>query len=225
MPAGPQCRSSRAPIFGGEAMVVSGHAAATLAMRSAVRSGQGADRGGTACLLLADHNAISLVQSVFNVFGSMVIDPSSGILFNNRMQGFTHRPDQPNSVGPRRRPAHTLCPVSVRRGGRMRFALATPGGLSQTLTHIQVLSYLIDEGRDVAASVEAPRWCNTKTGDVLLDREFPPSVAAELARMGHKAERAEDAYFYGSAKAIELLATGTLAGGADYRREAFALGY
>jgi gamma-glutamyltranspeptidase/glutathione hydrolase len=203
----------------------------TAAMQSAVLSGAGgqriADRGGTACLLLADHqgNAISLVQSVFNVFGSMVLDLATGILFNNRMQGFTHRPDKPNSVGPGRRPAHTLCPVLVRRGGRVRFALATPGGLSQTLTNIQVLSYLVDEGRDVAAAVEAPRWCNTKTGDVLLDGEFSQSVAADLARMGHKAERADDAYFYGSAKAIELLDTGILAGGADYRREAFALGY
>jgi gamma-glutamyltranspeptidase / glutathione hydrolase len=162
---------------------------------------------------------------VFNVFGSMMLDPATGILFNNRMQGFTHRPGKPNSVGPGRRPAHTLCPVLVRRDGRLRFALATPGGLSQTLTNIQVLSYLVDEGRDVAAAVEAPRWCNTKSGDVLLDGEFSPSVAAELAQMGHKAERAEDAYFYGSAKAIELLDGGTLAGGADYRREAFALGY
>jgi gamma-glutamyltranspeptidase/glutathione hydrolase len=203
----------------------------TAAMRSAVLGGatgrKVADRGGTSCLLLADQhgNAISLVQSVFNVFGSMVLDPATGILFNNRMQGFTHKPGNPNSVGPGRRPAHTLCPVLVRRGGRVRFALATPGGLSQTLTNIQVLSYLVDEGRDVAAAVEAPRWCNTKTGDVLLDGEFSPSIAAELARMGHKAERAEDAYFYGSAKAIEVLDTGTLAGGADYRREAFALGY
>jgi gamma-glutamyltranspeptidase len=203
----------------------------TAAMRSAVLGAAAgrkvADRGGTSCLLLADQhgNAISLVQSVFNVFGSMVLDPATGILFNNRMQGFTHKPGNPNSVGPGRRPAHTLCPVLVRRGGRLRFALATPGGLSQTLTNIQVLSYLVDEGRDVAAAVEAPRWCNTKTGDVLLDGEFSPSIAAELARMGHKAERAEDAYFYGSAKAIEVLDTGTLAGGADYRREAFALGY
>ncbi|HEY2230024.1 MAG TPA: gamma-glutamyltransferase family protein [Xanthobacteraceae bacterium] len=203
----------------------------TAAMQSAVLNGAGdrkvAERGGTACLLLADRegNAISLVQSVFNVFGSMVLDPATGILFNNRMQGFTHKPGRPNSVGPGRRPAHTLCPVLVRRGGRLRFALASPGGLSQTLTNIQVLSYLVDEGRDVAAAVEAPRWCNTRSGDVLLDGEFAPSIAADLARMGHKAERAEDAYFYGSAKAIELLATGTLAGGADYRREAFALGY
>jgi hypothetical protein len=31
MPAGPQCRSARAPVFGRQAMVVSGHAAGTLA--------------------------------------------------------------------------------------------------------------------------------------------------------------------------------------------------
>ena len=203
----------------------------TAAIQSAVLNGAGhqrvADRGGTACVLLADQhgNAISLVQSVFNAFGSMVLDPGTGILFNNRMQGFTHAPNQPNSVGPGRRPAHTLCPVLVRRGGRLRYALATPGGLSQTLTNVQVLNYLIDEGRDVAAAVEAPRWCNTKSGDVLLDGEFSPAIVAELARMGHKAERADDAYFYGSAKAIELLDTGTLAGAADYRREAYALGY
>jgi gamma-glutamyltranspeptidase len=200
-------------------------------MRAAVLSGSAgrklAERGGTACLLLADAqgNAISLVQSVFNVFGSMVLDPETGILFNNRMQGFDHRAGKPNSVGPGRRPAHTLCPVLVRRGGRLRYALATPGGLSQTLTNVQVLNYLLDEGYDVAAAVEAPRWCNTRTGDVLLDGEFAPAIAAELARMGYRAERADDAYFYGSAKAIELLDSGTLAGGADYRREAFALGY
>jgi gamma-glutamyltranspeptidase/glutathione hydrolase len=200
-------------------------------MRGAVLNGTAhrkvAERGGTACLLLADAqgNAISMVQSVFNVFGSMMLDPETGILFNNRMQGFTHRSGQPNSVGPGRRPAHTLCPVLVRRDGRVRYALATPGGLSQTLTNVQVLSYLLDEGYDVAAAVEAPRWCNTRTGDVLLDGEFAPAIASELAQMGHRAERADDAYFYGSAKAIERLESGALAGGADYRREAFALGY
>jgi gamma-glutamyltranspeptidase/glutathione hydrolase len=203
----------------------------TAAMQAAVLSGTAGrkvtEQGGTACLLLVDGegNAVSLVQSVFNVFGSMMLDPDTGILFNNRMQGFTHREGRPNSVGPGRRPAHTLCPVLVRRDGRLRYALATPGGLSQTLTNVQVLSYLVDEGYDVAAAVEAPRWCNTRGGDVLLDGEFDPTIVDELARMGHRAARADDAYFYGSAKAIELFDSGTLAGGADYRREAFALGY
>jgi gamma-glutamyltranspeptidase/glutathione hydrolase len=187
----------------------------------------GPDSGGTSCLIFADAegNAISLVQSIFNVFGAVLLDPKTGILFNNRMQSFTNKPGKPNSIDPHKRPAHTLCPVMVLRGGRTRFAMATPGGLSQTLTNVQVLSNLIDLGMDVQAAVEAPRWCNTKTGDFLMEREFPQDIVGELAAMGHKATRRDDAYFYGSAKAIEVLSSGALAGAADFRREGYALGW
>src|SRR4051794_34791967 len=183
--------------------------------------------GGTACLLIADEygNAVSMVQSVFNVFGAALLDPQTGILFNNRMQGFTHKPDHPNSVAPGKRPAHTLCPVLVRRDGRVCYVLATPGGISQTLTNVQVINYLIDGGMDVAAAVDAPRWCNTKTGEFLLEASFPESIIATLADMGHSASQADDPYYYGSAKAIELLSSGMLAGAGDRHREAAALGY
>ena len=121
-------------------------------MQAAVRAPASAaavrNTGGTACLLIADEhgNAVSVVQSVFNVFGAVLLDPQTGILFNNRMQGFTHKPGHPNSVAPGKRPAHTLCPVLVRRDGRVRYALATPGGISQTLTNVQVINHLIDGG-------------------------------------------------------------------------------
>jgi len=46
---------------------------------------------------------------------------------------------------------------------------------------------------------------------------------ASLAAV-HHAERRDDGYFYGSAKVIKRSTNGTLAGGADFRREAFALG-
>jgi gamma-glutamyltranspeptidase/glutathione hydrolase len=202
----------------------------TTVMRGAVLSltdaKTGTDSGGTSCLIFADAegNAITLVQSVFNVFGAGVLEPSTGILLNNRMQGFMHKPGKANSVGPNKRPAHTLCPVMVTRGDRLRFAMATPGGLSQTLTNVQVLSHLVDAGLDVQAAVEHPRWCNTKTGDFLMECEFEESVVAELAALGHKAKRLDDGYYYGSAKVIEMLPSGNLAGAADFRREAFALG-
>jgi gamma-glutamyltranspeptidase/glutathione hydrolase len=185
------------------------------------------DKGGTSCLLVADSegNAICMVQSVFNVFGCMFMEPSSGVLFNNRMQGFTHEPGKPNSIAGGKRPAHTLSPVIVRHDGRVRYIVASPGGLSQTLTNTQVLTHLIDGGTDVATAVEAPRWCNTKSGDFLIEPEFSESVIPILATMGHAARRADDAYFYGSAKALEILPTGNLAGAADHRREAFALGW
>jgi gamma-glutamyltranspeptidase/glutathione hydrolase len=204
---------------------------ATAKMQAAVRgvapAGRVADRAGTSCLLIADRdgNAISMVQSVFNVFGSCCRDPETGILFNNRLQGFRHTPGHANSIAPGKRPAHTLCPVMVHRDGRVRFVLASPGGLSQTLTNVQVLTNLIDSGMDVAAAVEAPRWCNTRSGDFRIEQEFPERLVAELQQLGHAATRADDSYFYGSAKAIEILPSGNLAGAADHRREAFALGF
>lgn len=184
------------------------------------------NHGGTACLLLADAegNAISMVQSVYNVFGSCCLDPQTGILFNNRMQDFTHRPNEANSVGPGRRPAHTLCPVLVHRDERVRYVLASPGGISQTLTNVQLLNHLIDGHIDVGAAVEAPRWCNRRTGDFLIEPGFAPDAVETLRAMGHTVKVADDPYFYGSAKAIERMPSGNLAGAGDHRREAFALG-
>jgi gamma-glutamyltranspeptidase len=186
----------------------------------------GRDSGGTSCILLADRegNAISLIQSIFNVFGAAFLEPGTGILFNNRMQSFTAAPGKVNSLAPGKRPAHTLSPVIALKEKRLHYALATPGGLSQTLTNVQVLSYLLDGGLDVQAAVEAPRWCNTKSGDFLIEREFPEEILPALAALGHRAERRDDGYFYGSAKAIERLPSGNLAGGADFRREGFAAG-
>jgi gamma-glutamyltranspeptidase/glutathione hydrolase len=182
--------------------------------------------GGTACVLVADTegNMICIVQSIYNVFGSAFMDPATGILFNNRMQDFDHRPGLPGSVGPARRPFHTLCPIMVHKDGRPRYALASPGGISQTLTGAQVLTELLDVGSDVSAAVEAPRWCNRKSGDFLIEPSFPESMIETLAAMGHKARRGGDPYFFGSAKAIEWLPSGNLAGAGDHRREAFVLG-
>jgi gamma-glutamyltranspeptidase len=186
------------------------------------------DRSGTSCLMVADEsgNAVCVVQSVFAVFGSYFRDPATGILFNNRMSGFTATPGEANTVAPGKRPAHTLCPIMVQRDGRLRYVLASPGGLSQTVTNTQVLGRLIDDGVDVAAAVEAPRWCNHTHGtDLFLERELPESYVAALAAMGHKARHADDPFYYGSAKALEILPSGNFAGAGDHRREAFALGY
>ena len=197
------------------------------AVRGMASGGKVPGSGGTACILLADSqgNMISLVQSIYNVFGSTFLEPETGILFNNRMQDFDHKPGQPNSVGPGRRPFHTLCPILVHQDGRPRFALCSPGGISQTLTGVQVITELIDRGSDVSVAVEAPRWCNRKGGDFLIEPSFPNELVETLAGMGHKARRGGDPYYFGSAKAIEWLSSGNLAGAGDHRREAFALGY
>ena len=199
-------------------------------MQAAVRAmspkGKVSGSGGTACITMADSkgNMLTIVQSIYNVFGSAFMDPATGVLFNNRMQDFKHQPGLPGSVGPGRRPFHTLCPIMVHKGGRPRFALASPGGISQTLTGAQMMYELLDRGSDVSAAVEAPRWCNRKGGDFLIEPFFPASMPEALAKYGHKARRGGDPYFFGSAKCIEWLDSGNLAGAGDHRREAFAAG-
>jgi gamma-glutamyltranspeptidase len=203
---------------------------ATLSMERAVlkriRGAQRPDAGGTSCLLVADAegSAVNIVQSVFHVFGSQFLEPRTGILFNNRMNGFTSTPGKPATVGPRLRPPHTLCPIIVSREGQLRYVLASPGGLSQTLTNVQVINQLLDGGHDVGTAVESPRWCNTMSGELLIEPEFPGDTVEHLRGLGHEVKRQADPYFYGSAKAIEYLPGGVLAGAADQRREAFAVG-
>ena len=183
-------------------------------------------RGGTSCIVIADSagNGLSLVQSVFHQFGSAVLDPGSGVLLNNRMMGFTNDPSNPSVVAPGKRPSHTLNPALVRDGGKLRYLLATPGGPSQTMTIIQVLTNLVDRGMELTAAIDAPRWSVNLDGGMLLEEGYAPEVGAELTGLGQETTPASGALFFGSTKTIEVLANGVLCGAADTRREASAVG-
>ncbi len=204
----------------------------TARLRAAVR-GDGAPRaasahaaGGTSCIAIADGegNGISVVQSVFHVFGAAFLDPGTGIHMNNRMTGFTLDPGHAGVLAPGKRPAHTLNPVVVLEGGALRYLMTTPGGPSQTLTHVQILSNLVDRGLELTAAIDAPRWSIDLSGAALLDEAFPDAVADRLAEAGFPAARAAGASYFGSAKIIERRPDGILLGAADTRREAYAAG-
>ena len=182
--------------------------------------------GGTSCITIADGegNGISVVQSVFHVFGSAFLDPGTGILMNNRMTGFSIDPESANALAPGKRPAHTLNPVVVLDGGKLRYLMTTPGGPSQTLSHVQILNNMVDRGMELTAAIEAPRWSINMQGETLLDEAFDDSIADRLADAGFPVKRAAGAAYFGSAKMIEVAEDGVLMGAADTRREAYAVG-
>lgn len=59
----------------------------------------------------ADGHAVTLIQSVFQTFGSGLLDPDTGIVLHNRGSAFSIDPTHPGRVRPGARPPHTLCPV------------------------------------------------------------------------------------------------------------------
>lgn len=202
----------------------------TKRLRQAVRSGEHAALphpvAGTSCIVIADSSgdAISVVQSVFHVFGSAFLDPNSGVLMNNRMTGFSIDPKHASAVAPNKRPSHTLNPVVVLDGDRVRNLMTTPGGPAQTITNVQILSNMVDRGLELSAAVEEPRWSINLAGDTMLDDAISDDTERRLERLGLPTIRATGASYFGSAKMMEILPNGVMCGVADVRREAYAVG-
>jgi len=177
----------------------------------------------------ADGNALAMLQSVFQPFGSGAVDLATGILLNNRMFDFSPEAGQPNSVAAGVRPAHTLNPWLITRhtppGTHM--AGVSPGGISQTTTGFQLIARaLTDDARTLGQIVASPRWSLSRTGEVLLEPGIAPEVADWLRTRGHAVvENSEHEFYFGSAKLLRRTSQGWLEAAADSRRQATALAW
>src|SRR5439155_27234655 len=155
--------------------------------------------GGTIYLAAVDAegNAVSLIQSNYMGFGSGVVDPDTGIHYQNRGSYFSLDPDHPNVLAPGKRTLHTLLPGMLFRAGEDRPWVVTGsmGGDDQPQIHAQVVSNLVDGGLDVATTVGAPRWF--VDGDehfappvnVRVERRYPAAIFDALESIGHLVTR------------------------------------
>src|SRR5205814_2839439 len=68
--------------------------------------------GGTVSLSVVDAegNAVSLIESNYMGFGSGIVDPVTGIAYQNRGSYFSLDLNHPNVLAPRKRTLHTLLP-------------------------------------------------------------------------------------------------------------------
>ncbi len=176
-----------------------------------LQAGRGPQAGDTVYLCAADRDGlvVSLIQSVFETFGSGVLVPGSGVLLHNRGHSFDLDRDSPNQLAPGKRPRHTLIPGFALRDGRPWLAFGTRGADGQPQTAVQLLVGMLDFGRDVAAAVEAPRWVHGMGAGgrdgLVLESRFGRSVTDELRRRGwHTRETGRFDDLMGSAQLIEV---------------------
>ena len=71
--------------------------------------------GGTIYLATADRwgNMVSLIHSVYSVYGSGATVGKYGFVLHNRGSQFSLDPRSPNVVAPRKRPFHTIIPLNI----------------------------------------------------------------------------------------------------------------
>ncbi|WP_063798127.1 gamma-glutamyltransferase [Streptomyces sp. 150FB] len=187
-------------------------------------------RGDTVGIAAVDSSgyAISIIQSVFDSFGAAVLEADTGILLQNRGTSFSLDSRSPNVIQPGKRPKHTLMPVMVTRGRRVRWVSSTMGGHGQPQIHAQVLIQLLN-GKSPRDAVSAPRWVvgPRSPGDtsdtVHYESDVPGSTVAHLVADGFPVrEVPARTEFLGHTNVVSVEADGTLTAGSDPRSDGSA---
>jgi gamma-glutamyltranspeptidase/glutathione hydrolase len=193
----------------------------------------GDPEGDTTGFVVADArgNVASVIQSLFNGFGSGVVVPGCGVVLQNRGRHFSLEPGHPAAFAPRKRPFHTLIASIVTKDDRPLLGFATMGGNGQAMFHVQVLTNVLDYGMDVQEAIERPRCLlgaflpDEPAETTHVEARVPAPVLAALERRGHRVKAAPEFFMKaGHAHGI-VLRDGTLVGGADPRGDGVALGF
>lgn len=192
----------------------------------------------TTYFLIADSqgNAVSFIQSIFHNFGSAWIPEGTGILFNNRLTGFSLDPASPNVLEPGKRPAHTLNAwLATNPDGTLALVGGTPGANIQVQTNLQLIVNSVDLGLDAQEAVERPRWQHSSDGGntgqseegigiLEVEDRTDPAVLAGLSARGHDT-RPLGPWAHGSAaQLLQVLPSGAYAVGSDPRCDGHASG-
>jgi gamma-glutamyltranspeptidase/glutathione hydrolase len=177
--------------------------------------------GETIYLAAADAqgNMVSLINSVFEHFGSGVVAPGTGFALQNRGLGFTLEEGHPNCAAPGKRPLHTIIPGFVTRRGEPWLTFGVMGGSMQPQGHVQLLMNLLVFGMDLQEALDAPRFRHLSGRSVALE-PVEPAVRRELEGLGHVLAAAEG---FGGGQAVMRLERGWAAG-SDPRKDGCALG-
>jgi gamma-glutamyltranspeptidase len=155
--------------------------------------------GGTIYLATVDGegNAVSLIESNYMGFGSGVVDPQTGIHYQNRGSYFSLDPGHPNVLAPGKRTLHTLMPGMLFREGRPEpwIVAGSMGGDAQPQVHAQLVSALVDGGLDIRTAISIPRWFVEPGAhfappiEVRAEPRFAAGVLEALEKMGHPVTR------------------------------------
>jgi gamma-glutamyltranspeptidase len=180
----------------------------------------------------AEGNAVSLIHSLYGVFGSAVVAGTTGVVLQNRSAYFSLDPAHPNRLEPGKTPLHTLIASLGFRNEKLWSVVGCMGADGQPQIHLQTYVNLIDYGCNIQEALESPRWLSGRFAlgearDTLhIEARFPEATLRELERRGHVLNRWGDWHeLAGHAHGIVIdPESGVRYGGSDPRSDGAAIG-
>jgi gamma-glutamyltranspeptidase/glutathione hydrolase len=172
-------------------------------------------------------NAVSITQSLGDGFGSGVMAGELGFMLNNFGYWFDFDPESPNVIGPGANIEMCMAPAAILRDDKRFMVIGTPGSFGILQTTPQMISNVLDHGFSIQAAIEAPRFRTYEGTTIEIEARIPKAVRDELAARGHAIRLIDDwSYLVGGGQGIlRDPDTGVLMGGADPRRDGYALGW
>lgn len=183
--------------------------------------------GDTTWFAVADREGrvVSAIQSTYFEFGSGIVLPGTGIVWQNRGCSFRLAPDGWNALRPYRKPFHTLNPALARFEDGRVMAYGTMGGEGQPQTQAAIFTRYARFGVNLQEAVTGPRWLLGRTWgenstSLKLEDRFASELYARLREAGHEVETlAPFTATMGHAGAIVRHPDGVLEGATDPRSD------
>ncbi|WP_117234997.1 gamma-glutamyltransferase family protein [Vibrio maerlii] len=168
---------------------------------------------------------VSFIQSIYWEFGSGVVLPSSGVLWNVRGKSFSLDANHHNVLAPSKKPFHTLNPAYAELNDGTRMVYGTMGGEGQPQTQACLFSRHLYQGISLPESIAMPRWLlgrtwGDSTNNLRLEQDLYATYGEQLKSRGHEVTAVDNLNeLMGHAGAIALDKQGNARAATDPRSD------
>jgi gamma-glutamyltranspeptidase/glutathione hydrolase len=178
--------------------------------------------------------AVNITHSLGGGFGSGVVVRGTGIALNNALHWTSSDPKHPNLLQPGKRHEWPVAPLQLHRDGTFWATIGTPGSYGILVTTVQVLANVVDFGLNLQDAIGAPRfrWADEAVDPLpaetlRIESRVPEATRRALAERGYALDVLGNwSMRVGGVQGVMRdPATGWLQGGADPRRNGYAVGW
>ncbi len=173
-------------------------------------------------------NACSLINSLYEAFGTGLVVPNTGIVLHNRGALFSTNRGHPNFLAPSKRPYNTIIPGMITKNNNLVSSFGVMGGFQQPQGHLQVVSNMVDFGMNPQEALDCERFrINLEDKITYLEDSFNQSVISGLKSKGHSVSLISGVNrgFFGGGQIINRNGEGILIGGSDSRKDGLSVSY
>lgn len=168
---------------------------------------------------------VSFIQSIYWEFGSGVVIPGLGLVWNNRGISFSLDKNHVNHLEPLHKPFHTLNPAFAKLKDGRRISYGTMGGEGQPQTQAAIMARYLYQGYPLEEAISRGRWLLGRTwgeenNDLKLEADLYQLVGQQLEMAQHAISQVPSCNeLMGHAGAIVMQPDGSIAASSDPRSD------